>query len=144
MDYILNLSAYKFKNDNMVHEFWRQNKSVVFYGDDIWGKLFNQSQFHRYNLTSSMFARDFTEVDTNVTYNVNRDLANLLDWDVMLLHYLGVDHIGHLYGYHSDLFPAKLNEMDNVFHNIFDTIASSDQTKNVCSDSVLPSLAKYS
>ena len=132
MDYIMNLSPYTFRNDNIVHHLSKQNKNIVFYGDDTWGKLFNHSVFYRSNLTSSMFARDYTQVDTNVTYNVNRDLTNLNDWDVMMLHYLGVDHIGHLYGFHSDIFVSKLNEMDNVFRNIFDTVSFTEKTSNVC------------
>jgi ethanolamine phosphate transferase 2 subunit G len=36
-----------------------------------------------------------------VDYNVTRHLDNELerkDWDVLILHYLGLDHIGHLGG----------------------------------------------
>ena len=131
MDYIMNLNAYSFKSDNIVEQLWRQNKSIVFYGDDTWGKLFGKDIFARANYTSSLFARDYTEVDSNVTYNVNQELKNLTQWDVMMLHYLGVDHIGHMYGFNSDLFPTKLNEMDNVFRNIFDTVIFSEVAQNV-------------
>lgn len=131
IDYIMNLNAYKFKKDNIVEQLWRQEKKIVFYGDDTWAKIFSEDMFHRMNITSSLFATDYTEVDTNVTYNVYRDLQNLTDWDVMILHYLGVDHIGHLRGFNSDLFPAKLHEMDQVFRKIFDTITYSAD-KQVC------------
>ncbi|RKF59423.1 GPI ethanolamine phosphate transferase 2, partial [Golovinomyces cichoracearum] len=47
-----------------------------------------------------------------------------------MLHYLGVDHIGHLQGFNSDLFPVKLNEMDDVFRSIFDSVTFSAQTQN--------------
>lgn len=131
MDYIMNLSAYSFKKDNIVEQLWRQNKSIVFYGDDTWGKLFGREIFTRANYTSSLFAKDYTEVDSNVTYNVKEELKNLTEWDVMMLHYLGVDHIGHQYGFNSDLFPAKLNEMDDVFRNIFDSVSFSWETQKV-------------
>ena len=36
------------------------------------------------------------------------------DWDVLVLHYLGLDHIGHLAGPYSPLVEPKLNEMDNI------------------------------
>lgn len=118
----------KHADDNLVEQFNRQGKSIVFYGDDTWTQLFSSSAneiFKRINVTSSLFATDYTEVDSNVTYNVNRELKTLNDWDVMILHYLGVDHIGHLRGFHSELFPDKFHEMDNVFRNIFDTITYS-------------------
>ena len=125
MDYFMNLNAYKFKSDNIVEQLWKSNKSIVFYGDDTWGQIFADDMFHRINITSSLFATDYTEVDLNVTYNVHRDLNTLGDWDVMILHYLGVDHIGHLRGFHSDLYPDKLHEMDSVFRTIFDTLTYS-------------------
>lgn len=127
----MNLNVYKFKKDNIVEQLWRQKKKIVFYGDDTWGQLFSKEIFHRINVTLSLFATDYTEVDSNVTYNAYRDLQNLNDWDVMILHYLGVDHIGHLHGFHSDLFPNKLHEMDQVFRKIFDTVTYSSAS-NVC------------
>lgn len=132
MDYFFNLNLFqqkqslqKTENDDFVKRFRNKDKKIVFYGDDTWLQLFSPDYFHRINVTSSLFATDYTEVDSNVTYNVNRDLKTLNDFDVMILHYLGVDHIGHLRGFNSDLFPDKLHEMDNVFQNIFDTITFS-------------------
>jgi predicted AlkP superfamily pyrophosphatase or phosphodiesterase len=36
-------------------------------------------------------------VDENVTRHLDEELERD-DWDVMILHYLGLDHIGHLEG----------------------------------------------
>lgn len=36
----------------------------------------------------------------------------------MILHYLGIDHIGHVYGPFSPLITTKLKEMDNVIAKI--------------------------
>ena len=36
-------------------------------------------------------------MDYNVTRNVKAEM-NHDDWDIMILHYLGLDHIGHLEG----------------------------------------------
>lgn len=41
--------------------------------------------------------QDFTEVDYNVTRHLDDELDRK-DWDVLVLHYLGLDHIGHLGG----------------------------------------------
>ncbi len=34
------------------------------------------------------------------------------EWDVMIGHYLGVDHVGHTYDVHSPLMAAKLQQMN--------------------------------
>ena len=41
--------------------------------------------------------QDFTEVDNNVTRHVPGELLKD-DWSGMILHYLGLDHIGHKSG----------------------------------------------
>lgn len=41
--------------------------------------------------------QDFTEVDNNVTRHIPGELLNN-DWNAMILHYLGLDHIGHKAG----------------------------------------------
>ena len=40
------------------------------------------------------------------------------DWDVSILHYLGLDHIGHLSGPKSPLIPPKLKEMGDIIEQI--------------------------
>ena len=35
------------------------------------------------------------------------------EWDVLVAHYLGLDHIGHAYNSHSPLMAAKLRQMNN-------------------------------
>jgi len=40
------------------------------------------------------------------------------DWSLLVLHYLGLDHIGHLAGPTSPLISPKLREMDDVIRLI--------------------------
>jgi ethanolaminephosphotransferase len=130
MDYILNLSAYKFNGENIVENAFKANKKIVFYGDDTWTHVLPQQVFYRSNGTSSFFATDYIEVDTNVTFNINKELNQLNDWDIMIAHYLGVDHIGHSHGGHnSNLMPKKLLEMDNVIKNIYETVSKNAKSE---------------
>lgn len=90
---------------------------LVMYGDDTWLKLFPDT-FSRVDGTSSFFVsvsacslgkciisntilrikcQDFTEVDNNVTRNIPSELKRS-DWNGMIMHYLGLDHIGHKSG----------------------------------------------
>jgi ethanolaminephosphotransferase len=41
------------------------------------------------------------------------------DWDVLILHYLGLDHIGHLQGPRSALMFPKQVEMNDIFERIY-------------------------
>lgn len=87
------------------------------YGDDTWLKLFPDT-FVRSDGTSSFFVsvsgcsfrkrtvdiailritcQDFTEVDDNVTRHIPSELKRS-DWNGMIMHYLGLDHIGHKSG----------------------------------------------
>lgn len=94
-------------------QFDHDTGKLVMYGDDTWLKLFPDF-FDRADGTSSFFVsvssqcvyrsnamlirvQDFTEVDNNVTRHVPNELLNS-DWNAMILHYLGLDHIGHKAG----------------------------------------------
>ena len=44
------------------------------------------------------------------------------DWDIMILHYLGLDHIGHLDGPRSLLIQPKLSEMDGIARHVVNTL----------------------
>lgn len=46
------------------------------------------------------------------------------DWDVLILHYLGLDHIGHTSGPHSSLIQPKLLEMDDILKKIHASLIS--------------------
>ena len=49
------------------------------------------------------------------------------DWEVLILHYLGLDHIGHLAGPASPLLPRKLSEMSRVMESIYSGLGGSSQ-----------------
>lgn len=42
------------------------------------------------------------------------------DWDVLIAHYLGMDHIGHVHGAHSPQMAAKLAEMNRHVSQVSD------------------------
>eukprot|EP00761_Pharyngomonas_kirbyi_P009621 gb/GECH01009638.1/.p1 GENE.gb/GECH01009638.1/~~gb/GECH01009638.1/.p1 ORF type:complete len:1012 (+),score=180.60 gb/GECH01009638.1/:1-3036(+) len=95
------------------------SQRVVFYGDETWLKMFpeHETPFLRTDRTTAFFVTDTVEVDNNVTRHLN-DEFHRDDWDVLILHYLGLDHVGHVGGVHSKLMPDKLQEMDQVIKKI--------------------------
>ncbi|KAF2024881.1 alkaline phosphatase-like protein [Setomelanomma holmii] len=101
---------------------------LVMYGDDTWLKLFPDF-FDRADGTSSFFVSDFTEVDHNVTRHIPSELLNS-DWNGMILHYLGLDHIGHKAGPKSPNMIPKQKEMDEMARTIYTAIENEDHLTN--------------
>lgn len=105
IDVILNFGSKELQEDNLIEQWKRHNRNVIMYGDDTWLKLF-PNHFSRSEGTTSFFVSDFTEVDNNVTRHLKTELHKD-DWDVMVLHYLGLDHIGHVTGPDGPEIPKK-------------------------------------
>ncbi|XP_043527407.1 GPI ethanolamine phosphate transferase 2 isoform X3 [Frieseomelitta varia] len=117
IDVALNFGSKPVTGDSLLYQAKKAGYKSVFYGDDTWITLF-PSIFDRYDGTTSFFVTDFTEVDDNVTRHIQEELYNNNDWSIMILHYLGLDHIGHVHGPFSPLIKTKLKEMDNVIAKI--------------------------
>ncbi|KAK2580471.1 hypothetical protein KPH14_006212 [Odynerus spinipes] len=120
VDVALNLGSQPILSDNVLIQAKTHGHELIFYGDDTWLKLF-PNMFKRHDGTTSFFVTDFTEVDNNVTRHINNELHNN-DWSIMILHYLGLDHIGHVTGPFSFLIKPKLTEMDNIIAQIYSRV----------------------
>lgn len=103
--------------------------TMHFYGDDTWLKLFPPSEFfERFEGTNSFFVSDFTEVDLNVTRHLALECEDT-SWDVLILHYLGLDHIGHKGGPSSNHMRPKQREMDQIIKLLYTSrIRDDDRT----------------
>lgn len=55
--------------------------------------------------------RDLHTVDDGVLSHLATELASN-DWDVLVAHFLGVDHVGHTFGPASQAMEDKLGQMD--------------------------------
>ncbi|XP_045483164.1 GPI ethanolamine phosphate transferase 2 [Harmonia axyridis] len=124
-DLFHNLGSAQILDDSLVHRARKRDSQIVFYGDETWLKILPNNTFLRYNGTSSFYVNDFYEVDDNVTKHLDLELQRN-DWDMMILHYLGLDHIGHVHGPFSNLVPSKLHEMDMIFSRIFENFNRSN------------------
>lgn len=78
-------------------------------------------------------------MDLNVTRNVRPELART-DWDALILHYLGLDHIGHLGGPKNPLMPAKQKEMDEVVSTIYKSLVERDKQRRAEDANAKPTL----
>ncbi|KAI0453226.1 alkaline-phosphatase-like protein [Xylaria acuta] len=101
---------------------------LIMYGDDTWLKLF-PATFDRADGTTSFFVSDFTEVDNNVTRHIADELVND-DWNTMVLHYLGLDHIGHKTGPRGPNMIPKQREMDNIVRQIYGAMEANEHLRS--------------
>ncbi|MBN3303808.1 PIGG transferase, partial [Amia calva] len=124
IDVVMNLNSPALLEDNLIWQAKNAGKKMVFYGDDTWVRLFPK-HFMEHDGTTSFFVSDYTEVDNNVTRHLDTTLKRD-DWDILILHYLGLDHIGHLTGPHSSLIGPKLIEMDDILKKIHTSLISKE------------------
>ncbi|KAF2219724.1 hypothetical protein BDZ85DRAFT_268247 [Elsinoe ampelina] len=101
---------------------------IAFYGDDTWLKLFPDF-FATHDGTSSFFVSDFTEVDNNVTRHLPSALKSQ-KWDAMIMHYLGLDHIGHKTGPQGPNMLPKQREMDGIVEQIYRAMETEPHLKD--------------
>lgn len=113
---VTNLATNEIKTDNWVSRLNANDRKVHFFGDDTWIKLL-PGQFSKANGVTSFFVNDYTEVDNNVTRYLIEELS-AVNWDALILHYLGLDHVGHSLGGTSPKIRDKLLEMDNIIEKI--------------------------
>ncbi|XP_058059116.1 uncharacterized protein LOC131209958 [Anopheles bellator] len=118
LDVVLNLGGSEMELDTFLYQMTQRQQKIVFYGDNTWTRMF-PNMFHRKGENAdSLFVYDFHEGDQNITNSLNAELE-ADDWSLMVLHYLGLDHIGHVEGPFSEKVPKKLQEMDKVVETVF-------------------------
>ncbi|XP_010472242.1 PREDICTED: GPI ethanolamine phosphate transferase 2-like [Camelina sativa] len=112
LDVAFNFNTQAFLEDNLLGQFFRIGWKMVMLGDETWLKLF-PGLFMRHDGVSSFFVKDTVQVDRNVSRHLP-DQLNSDDWNFLILHYLGLDHVGHTGGRNSPLMAGKLKEMDDI------------------------------
>lgn len=115
--------------DNLLSQLYYNNKSVAFMGDDTWMSMF--SPFLNPNLTypyDSLNVWDLHSVDNGVIEHIFPLLEkeNQSEWDVLIGHFLGVDHCGHRYGPDHFAMKDKLIQLNEIVKKIMNEI--SDDT----------------
>ncbi|KAL1838847.1 hypothetical protein VTJ49DRAFT_2170 [Mycothermus thermophilus] len=134
LDVVLNLDEGDESSSLASQDTWlaqmkaKNTGKLVMYGDDTWLKLF-PGTFDRADGTSSFFVSDFTEVDNNVTRHIAGELRRD-DWNTMVLHYLGLDHIGHKGGPKSPRMVVKQREMDGIIRQIYTAMESEEHLRS--------------
>ncbi|KAF3490625.1 phosphoethanolamine transferase class O [Arthroderma uncinatum] len=120
-----NFAGTAIDEDNIIAQLKSAGKRVVHLGDDTWHALFpgyfEEELTHAYD---SFNVWDLFTVDNGVTDHIFPLLHadNSTKWDVLIGHYLGVDHAGHRYGPDHPAMADKLAEMDTLIRKMIDAI----------------------
>ncbi|ALC41157.1 CG2144 [Drosophila busckii] len=119
IDIALNVGSIEQLEDSLLHRLRDRDAVVSFAGDHTWLKLF-PSEFTRAAANNdSFYVNDFYNGDKLVTSALEEELEKA-DWKLLILHYLGLDHIGHVEGNESPKIPHKLREMDQAVQKIIE------------------------
>ncbi|KAI1393926.1 uncharacterized protein F4822DRAFT_30140 [Hypoxylon trugodes] len=103
------------EEDNLLMQWKDQGKRIVHLGDDTWTALF--PDYFEPNISrayDSFNVWDLHTVDNGVLDHIFPLLKSeqKQKWDVLIGHFLGVDHAGHRYGPNHAAMTAKLQQMD--------------------------------
>ena len=119
---------------------------LAFVGDDTWVDLF-PTQFDDCHPFPSFNTRDLDTVDNGCLMHLPRLLDGLIgltkpeenedesvnatsssEFELIVAHFLGVDHVGHTYGPNNPHMERKLHQMDVMLSNTLNTIDDAPQT----------------
>ncbi|KAK2888487.1 GPI ethanolamine phosphate transferase 3 [Channa argus] len=115
-----NFASSAILEDNLIHQFGQVGKRVVFMGDDTWESLFPK-KFHRSLPFPSFNVKDLHTVDNGILQHLYTTMMGD-DWDVLVAHFLGVDHCGHRFGPDHPAMADKLTQMDGVIRSVIDRL----------------------
>ena len=107
-----NFASFEISEDNIVEQLVQAGKRVVFMGDDTWMTLFN-NKFHRAFPYPSFNVKDLHIVDEGIVTHLLPEVKKK-DWDVIIAHFLGVDHCGHSLGPYHPAMGKKLTQMNGI------------------------------
>jgi phosphatidylinositol glycan class O len=128
-----NFAGSSIDEDNLIEQLFKQGKKIAFMGDDTWVSLFpDQLETNRTHAFPSFNVWDLHTVDDGILnllgptlkkerYSEDSSFSGT-DWDVLIAHFLGVDHCGHRYGPDHPAMSEKLNQMNKMIQNVVNSV----------------------
>ncbi|XP_078406582.1 GPI ethanolamine phosphate transferase 3, catalytic subunit isoform X1 [Cetorhinus maximus] len=111
-----NFASNAIQEDNLIQQFVQNEKKVIFMGDDTWEGLFPNTFFKSFPFPS-FNVKDLHTVDNGILQHIYTTVEGN-EWDVLIAHFLGVDHCGHRYGPHHPAMAAKLSQMNKMLRSV--------------------------
>lgn len=120
-----NFAAMELQEDNIIDQVSNGGGQVVLLGDDTWSRLI-PGKWMRSHALYSFHTWDLDTVDTEVDSKIYDEIQKD-DWDLLVAHYLGVDHAGHRYGPNHPEMTRKLDETNTRLQKIINMIPNDVQ-----------------
>lgn len=118
-----NFAGTAIDEDNLIAQLYSAGRRIAFMGDDTWTSLF-PGQFVP-NMTfpyESFNVWDLHTLDNGVLTHLLPHVRRPEEWDVLIAHFLGVDHAGHRYGPNHKAMHDKLKQMDDVISQLIQSV----------------------
>ncbi|KAJ9085246.1 mannose-ethanolamine phosphotransferase gpi13 [Entomophthora muscae] len=119
-----NFAGTEILEDTWLAQLRKAGKHMSFLGDDTWGLLF-PNMFNESYPFSSFDVWDLHSVDNGILSNFDGIFYNRntsAPWELIVTHFLGVDHCGHRYGPdHAEMAP-KLAQLDGFLEKLYSRI----------------------
>ncbi|XP_054748471.2 GPI ethanolamine phosphate transferase 3-like [Lytechinus pictus] len=115
-----NFASFEISEDNIVDQLVQAGKRVTFMGDDTWMTLFNK-KFNKAFPFPSFNVKDLHSVDEGILTKLLPEIRKK-DWDVVIAHFLGVDHCGHSLGPYHPSMGKKLTQMNSVIKSVMQSL----------------------
>ncbi|OQR73275.1 GPI ethanolamine phosphate transferase 3-like [Tropilaelaps mercedesae] len=110
--------------DNLIRQMADNGKHIVFLGDDTWMNLL-PGAFRRSYPFPSFVVHDLHTVDSGILSHIYDEL-NKPDIDILIAHFLGVDHCGHWHHQDHPEMASKLRQMNLLVANVSSKLRKGD------------------
>ncbi|XP_052526105.1 GPI ethanolamine phosphate transferase 3 isoform X2 [Tympanuchus pallidicinctus] len=117
-----NFATYAIQEDNLLAQLVQNGRRVVFMGDDTWEGLFPKKFFRSY-FFPSFNVKDLHTVDNGILEYLY-PTVNSGEWDLLIAHFLGVDHCGHKHGPDHPEMAKKLTQMNEMLRSLVDHLGN--------------------
>ncbi|KAI0128528.1 GPI ethanolamine phosphate transferase [Xylariales sp. AK1849] len=120
-----NFGGTAIEEDNILKQLKQLGRRIVHLGDDTWTALF--PGYFQPNISRAYDSFNVWDLHT-VDNGVLEHIFPLMqperkgEWDLLIGHFLGVDHAGHRYGPSHAAMNAKLQQMDAFVRKLVETI----------------------
>lgn len=104
-------SVHSIQADNFIDNF----KNITVVGDDTWNSLFGSIISQDFTVPS-FDVHDIDGVDQYI-FSKLPEAINSYESDLIVGHFLGVDHAGHVFDYHSGIVKSKISKIDSFITN---------------------------
>ena len=118
-----NFAGTAIDEDNLIQQLVSAGRRIAFMGDDTWTSLFPEHFVPNMTFPFESFnAWDLHTVDNGVLEHFMPLVQRPDEWDVLIAHFLGVDHAGHRYGPNHEAMNQKLKQLDRVVGELIENV----------------------